>query len=199
MSSQNTLYKNLNQYQLVELAQKGDLKALEELLRNEQKNIFATFSYLSNKREDVFDLTQEAMLKVAKNLKNLKEPKHFKSWLNKIVTNLFYDELRKCSRRPDTLSIDDDNDTCGAHSIVNSIPDTKCKPNEKCISLELEEIIRAEISNLPGQFKIAIVLRELHGLSYEEIADITKSSIGTVKSRISRARSKLQDGLKSYI
>ncbi len=189
----------MTQLELVTLAQNDDLKALEELLRTEQKNIFATFSYLSNKREDVFDLTQEAMLKIAKNLKKLKEPKNFKSWINKIVTNLFYDELRKCSKRPDTLSIDDENDTCGAHSIINSIPDTKCKPNEKCISLEMEEIIRAEISNLPGQFKIAIVLREFQGLSYEEIAEITKSSIGTVKSRISRARSKLQDGLRNYI
>ncbi len=199
MSSQNTPYKTMTQLELVTLAQNDDLKALEELLRTEQKNIFATFSYLSNKREDVFDLTQEAMLKIAKNLKKLKEPKNFKSWINKIVTNLFYDELRKCSKRPDTLSIDDENDTCGAHSIINSIPDTKCKPNEKCISLEMEEIIRAEISNLPGQFKIAIVLREFQGLSYEEIAEITKSSIGTVKSRISRARSKLQDGLRNYI
>ena len=67
------------------------------------------------------------------------------------------------------------------------------------MSTELEKIIKTEIQNLPEQFRIAIILRELQGLSYEEIAEATNSSIGTVKSRIARARGKLQEELKSYI
>jgi len=63
----------------------------------------------------------------------------------------------------------------------------------------LEKIIKEAILALPEQFRIAIVLRELQGLSYEEIAEATNSSVGTVKSRIARARGKLQDGLKTYI
>ena len=192
-------YKKMGTDELIVLAQNDDIKALEELLRTEQRNVFATFSYLTHKRQDVADLTQEALLRVAKNIKNLKNPKHFKSWLNQIVTHLFYDELRKISRKPDIISIDAETDNETGFSIKNILPDTKCKPAEKCISSELEEIIKDKIRSLPRQFRIAIVLRELQGLSYDEIATATQSSIGTVKSRIARARTKLQDGLKNYI
>ena len=192
-------YKKMNIEELIALAQQDDMKALEEILRMEQKNIFATFSYLTHKREDISDLTQEALLRVAKNLKNLKNPKYFKSWLNQIVTHLFYDELRKVSKKPNIISIDDEIESDTTFSIKNILPDTKCKPPEKCMSGELESVIKSKINNLPKQFRIAIVLRELQGLSYDEIAEVTKSSVGTVKSRISRARLKLQESLKSYI
>lgn len=185
--------------ELVVLAQQDDFKALEELIRNEQKNIFATFSYLTKKRENVADLTQEALLRVAKNIKNLKNPKNFRSWLNQIVTHLFYDELRKKARKPDIVSIDDEIDEENQFTIKSTLADKKCKPPEKCITSEIEEIIKEHIMNLPDPFRIAIVLRELQGLSYEEIAEATNANVGTVKSRISRARLKLQDGLKGYI
>ena len=199
MSSNKLQYRKMTTEELVVLSQQNDLKALEELIRREQKNVFATFSYLAKKRENVADLTQEALLRVAKNLNSLKNPKHFKSWLNQIVTHLFYDELRKSARKPDIISMDEENDEDSNFSLKSIIPDKKCKPPEKCISSELEQIIKAAIRALPEQFRIAIVLRELQGLSYEEIAEATNSSVGTVKSRISRARLKLQDGLKSYI
>ena len=192
-------YKKMSTEELVILSQQNDLKALEELIRREQKNIFTAFSYLSQKRENVADLTQEALLRLAKNIHNLKNPKLFKSWLNQIVTNLFYDELRKSQRRPDIISIDDEDNDNPALSIKFQLPDKKCKPPEKCISSELEKIIKSAILELPEPFRVAIILRELQGLSYEEIAEATNASIGTVKSRIARARGKLQDGLKSYI
>ena len=197
--SHKNLYKNMTIPELVEASQNDNFDALEELLRSEQKEIFATFMYLSNKRQDVADLTQEALLRIAKNIKNLKNPKNFKSWVNQIVTHLFYDELRKISKKPETVSIDENLQDESLLSIKNLIPDKKCKPPEKCLFRELEDVILTEINNLPYQFRIAIVMRELQGLSYEEIAYYTKSSIGTVKSRISRARNKLQEGLKNYI
>lgn len=199
MSSHKLQYRKLTLDELVVLSQQNDFKALEELIRREQRNVFATFSYLTKKREDVADLTQEALLRVAKNIYSLKNPKHFKSWLNQIVTNLFYDELRKASRKPDIISMDEEPDENTNFSLKAIIPDKKCKPAEKCISSELEQIIKNAIRALPEQFRIVIVLRELQGLSYEEIAEATNTSVGTVKSRISRARLKLKDGLKSYI
>lgn len=192
-------YKKMSLEELVILSQQNNFKALEELIRRVQKEIFTTFSYLNKKRENVADLTQEALLKIAKNIHSLKKPKLFKSWSNQIVTNLFYDELRKTQRRPDFVSIDDENDEKNAITIKFQIPDKKCKPHEKCMSSELEKVIKDAIQQLPEQFRIAIVLRELQGLSYEEIANVTKTNVGTVKSRIARARVKLQDGLKSYI
>ena len=199
MASSKLHYKKMAQEELIVISQKNDLKALEELLRREQKNIFTTFSYLSKKRENVSDLTQEALLRIAKNIHSLKNPKTFKSWLNQIVTNLFYDELRKASKRPEIISIDETEHDGMTNPIKNQIPDKKCKPPEKCMSTELENIIKTEIQNLPEAFRVAIMLREFQGLSYEEIAVATNTSIGTVKSRIARARGKLQEELKSYI
>lgn len=189
-------YKKIPLEELIILSQQSDYKALEELIKREQRNIFATFMYLSKKRENIADLTQEALMRMARGLVNLKNPKIFKSWLNQIVTNLFYDELRKTTRKPLTVSIDNDSDEPGYY---HQIPDQKHKPAEKAMSAELDTRIKNEIKNLPEHFRIAIVLRELQGLSYDEIAEATHTSIGTVKSRIARARVKLQEGLKSYI
>lgn len=199
MSSSKLQYKKMTLEELVVFSQQDDFKALEELIRREQKNVFGAFSYLAQKRENIADLTQEALLRVAKNIKSLKNPKYFKSWLNQIVTNLFYDELRRAARKPEIISIDDELNTETKFSIKTILPDKKCKPPELCISSELEEIIKEQILNLPAPFRIAIVLRELQGLTYEEISHVTNVSVGTVKSRISRARIKLQESLRTYI
>lgn len=188
---QNIQYKKLSLEELVILSQKNDLQALEELLRREQKNIYTLFSYLSNCKNNISDWTQEALLRVAQKINTLKNPKSFHSWLNHIITNLYYDELRKQKRKPDIVPMNE--------SISSQITDTKCKPIEKCMLGELECVIKNEIQNLPEQFKIAIVLRELQGLSYEQIAYATNTNVGTVKSRIARGREKLQDSLKSYL
>lgn len=189
-------YKKIPLNELIILSQKNDYKALEELIKREQRNIFATFSYLSKTRENIADLTQEALMRMARGLANLRNPKNFKSWLNQIVTNLFYDELRKSVRKPQLISIDIEQDE---NSFGKQIPDYRHKPAEKALSAELDNTIRNEIKNLPEHFRIAIILRELQGLSYEEIAEATHTTIGTVKSRIARARIKLQDGLRHYI
>ena len=199
MSSPKLQYKKLKIEELIPLAQNDDFKALEEILRREQGGIFATFSYLSKSRENVADLTQEALLRVARNIKSLKKAQNFRSWLNQIVTNIFYDELRKTSRRPQAVSMDDEKEEGVTFSIKDVIADKRCKPYEKCIRKEVEEIVKEKIMSLPDNFRVAIVLRELQGLSYEEISEATNSNVGTVKSRISRARLKLQKELKNYI
>ena len=193
----NIAYKNLTIEELVVLAQSDDMKALEELIRKIQHDIFATLSYLLKNNENISDLTQDVLLKVAKNISNLNNPKCFNSWLNNIITNTYYDYLRKIRKKPEMLSLEY---SCQAMDtgIKVEIPDKKSKPIEKCITSECEEQIKRAIRNLPEAFRIAIVLREFQGLSYEEIANTTNSSLGTVKSRISRARIKLQEILKNY-
>ena len=190
-------YKKMSLEEIIVLSQQNDFVALEELIRREQRNVYASFSYLSNNGENVSDLTQEAMIRMAKNIGNLKNPKHFRSWLNQIVTHLYYDELRKIQRKPETVPID--SETEDTPQITFQIPDTKCKPNEKCLAGELEAIIKYSIQSLPEKFRIVIILREFQGLSYDEIATATNSNVGTVKSRIARARLKLQEDLKQYI
>lgn len=193
-------YKKFATEELVELAQKDNTEALEELIKRNQSAVYASFYYLSSECQDILDLTQEALLKMARNIKSLKEPKKFKSWLNQIVTNVFYDYIRKSNRAPQTIPIDKSDD-----EKIDSCPkiiDLPCKsknPEENTLGDELSDVIESSIHRLPSAFRLAIVLREFQGLSYEEIAEITKTNVGTVKSRIARARSKLQEDLKSYI
>lgn len=198
MTENKLLYKKMPQEELVVLSQKEDFKALEELIRRIQRDVYATLSYLVNNNDNLSDLTQEVLLKVAKNIQNLKNPNCFKGWLNHIITNSYYDELRKCKKNPETISIDYECEPLNIN-IKIEIPDNKSKPIEKCITSECERFIKSAIRELPEAFRIAIILREFQGLSYEEIAKTTNSSIGTVKSRISRARIKLQEVLKNYI
>lgn len=180
------------------MAQNDDPEALEELVKRHQSSVYASFYYLSNECQDILDLTQEALLKMAKNIKSLKEPKKFKSWLNQIVTNVFYDYIRSKNRKPQTVSIDkdDEGETCPK---VIELPSKSKSPEENTLGDELSDVIENSIHKLPDSFRLAIVLREFQGLSYEEIASITNTNVGTVKSRIARARSKLQEELKSYI
>jgi len=191
-------YKKMSIAELVVLSQNEDYKAMEELIRKIQTEVFATLSYLLKSNENLSDLTQEVLLKIAKNIQNLKNPSCFKGWMNHIITNTYYDYMRKTKRKPETVSLDY---TCEPlnFEIKIEIPDKKFKPLDKCITSECEKMIKSAIQNLPEVFRIAIILREFQGLSYEEIAQTTNSNVGTVKSRISRARIKLQEALKNYI
>lgn len=193
-------YREMNLYDLICCAQEDNYDALEELIKREQKNIFASFCYLGASKESLSDLTQEALFRMSRNIKNLKNPKLFKSWLGQIISNLFYDDLRKKQRIPDAISIDsywlndDTNDDCVLHICDNTL-----KPDERTLGRELTDVIRDTICELPEHFRLVIILRELQGLSYDEIAKITQTNVGTVKSRISRARNKLQESLKPYL
>ena len=166
-------------------AKKGNKEALEELIKREQKNVYASFYYLSPDMQDV-------LLKMAKNIHTLREPKHFKSWLNRMVANRFFDELRKKKKKLKTVSME-----CEQSAVC--IADNRLIPDEKTLENELDFVIKNSIHKLPEPFRVAIIMRELAGLSYEEIANATNSNIGTVKSRIARARNKLQEYIKPYM
>ena len=188
---QNADYKKSDMNTIIKLSQDGDIKALEELIRRIQKNVFGMFSYLTEKRQDIADLTQEALLKTAKCINSLKDTKCFKSWLNHIVTNTYYDYTRKHSK--DT-NVDVDED-----KLLEIKDKIGCEPGEKCLFSEMDKIIKYALLNLPDNLRVVIVLREFEGLSYEDISRLTNTTIGTVKSRISRARGKLQEQLKEFI
>ena len=185
--------------ELIRLAQQDNIDALEELVKRNQDSVYASFYYLSSNCEDILDLTQEALLKMARNIKKLKEPSKFKAWLNQIVSRLFYDYIRSKNRKLQTVPIDKKEDEQNDKFNVTDVPCKECTPEESSLNTELNCIIERSIHKLPDSFKLAIVLREFQGLSYEEIAQITNTNVGTVKSRISRARTKLQEDLKAYI
>ena len=183
-------YKKKELETLISLAQIGDSKAMEEIVKRVQKEVYALFYHLVDKKENVSDLTQEALFKMAKSIHQLKKTENFKTWLNQIITNIYYDFIKKYPNKFVELSEEQ----------FNEIKDKLgCEPGERCLFAEVEKIIQAAIFTLPKNLRITLVLREYEGLSYEEIAKVTNSAIGTVKSRLSRARFKLQKELKEFI
>ena len=184
-------YKDISQNELITLSQKNDLRALGELLKRIQKDVFASFCYLCRDSETVPDLTQEVLFKLSENIKSLNNPKSFKIWLNRIILNSFRDESRKRLKIPKTVDIGD--------NICNVCNESALKPFEKMFFKQTEELIKNEILKLDENCRVAIVLREFEGLSYEEISRLTNTNIGTVKSRIARGRERLHEHLKDKL
>lgn len=177
-------------------------RALEQLVKRHQKQVYISLYHLAPERNDLMDLTQEVLMRMCRSIHTLRNPKTFKYWLNRIITNLFYDTLRKNRRQLKTLSMDEpyrDDSGDGSRQARRDIPDESALPEERTLHGELDETIQHAIQQLPEHFRTVVVLRELQGLSYDEIAELTQTNLGTVKSRLARARSKLQETLKPYI
>ena len=194
-----TVYSQKSDRDLVLACQRREPQAFEELVKRHQRTVYALIYQLAPDWEDTTDLAQEVFIRVWRSINNLRNPASFRSWLTQIVTNLFYDELRKRPRKLPTVSMDDSASDEDGENPTRDIPDSSAMPEEKVLNKEVSQVIRQAMLKLPEQFRTAIVLREVEGLSYEEIAVITQTEMGTVKSRIARARTKLQELLKPYI
>jgi RNA polymerase sigma-70 factor (ECF subfamily) len=147
---------------------------------------------------DRADLVQEVWIRVYRNIHRLNDPVKFRGWLSRIATNLFYDELRKRKRTAQPLSLDAP--LALADGEVDwEIASDDPGPEENLTTREFYDQLRGAIADLPEAFRTTIVLREIQGMAYEEIAELTGVSLGTVKSRIARARLRLQTQLQSYL
>src|SRR4028119_724692 len=191
----------LSNYDLILRCQEAshpDRAAFAELLRRYQSHVDKILYHLAPDWQDRADLAQEVWIRVYRHIKRLQEPVKFRGWLSRIATNLFYDELRKRKRVSHPLSLDaprlmDDGE-------MNwEIASDKPSPDEDLTTREFYDQLREAIADLPEVFRTTIILREIEGMAYEEIAEITGASLGTVKSRIARARSRLQFQLKNYL
>jgi RNA polymerase sigma-70 factor (ECF subfamily) len=185
--------------ELIVLCQSKDSRAFEELIKRHQRTVFALLYRLAPDWSDTSDLAQEVFIRMWRSIGNLRNPSAFRSWLSQIVTNLFYDELRKRPRQLPTISMDEPLDSEEGNDATRDIRDKSAGPDELCQRNELTLIVRQAMTRLPEQFRTAIILREFEGLSYEEIALITHTEIGTVKSRIARARAKIQEMVSPYL
>jgi RNA polymerase sigma-70 factor (ECF subfamily) len=190
----------LSNYDLILRCQQGmkpDRAAFSELLRRHQTHVEKLLYHLAPDWSDRADLVQEVWIRVYRNIQRLKEPAKFKGWLSRIATNLFYDELRKRKRVQPPISLDaprqvDDGEM--NWEVATHLP----SPDQDLSNQEFYEQLNRAIAQLPETFRTTIILREIQGYSYEEIGTMTGVSIGTVKSRIARARAKLQAVLSTY-
>ncbi len=191
----------LSNYDLILRCQAGlrpERAAFAELLRRYQAHIDKVLYHLAPDWQDRADLAQEVWIRVYRNIKRLNEPIKFRGWLSRIATNLFYDELRKRKRVSTPLSLDAPR-AVGDGEMDWDIAGDNPSPEEELTTREFYEQLQEAIADLPEVFRTTIVLREIEGMPYEDIAEITGVSLGTVKSRIARARSRLQSQLQNYL
>ncbi len=191
----------LSNSELVALCQqrlRPDRPLFAELVRRYQSHVDKLLYHLAPDWSDRADLAQEVWIRVYRNIRRLNEPVKFKGWLSRIATNLFYDELRRRKRNQSTLSLDAPLNLEDG-SIDWDVATDDPGPVDAIMTSEFYDHLHRAIGDLPPAFRTTIVLREIQGLSYEEIADITEVSLGTVKSRIARARQRLQEDLQPYL
>ena len=191
-------YKDMSLTDLIEAAQASNLLALEELLRRQGNIVYSSLYHMSPTSDNIDDLSQEVLMRISRSIKTLKKKENFKFWMNQIISNVFYDDLRRKRRKPNAISIDSFYDEMSDNT-QKEIEDKAINIEEKLKNSELDIIIRNSIRGLEEHFREVVVLRELQGLSYEQISRIIGVNIGTVKSRIARARNKLQEKLKYYV
>lgn len=184
-----------NKIDLIVSCIKGDKKSLKKLIGQEQSSIYSMVFYLKKDINDINDIVQNILIKLVNNIKKLKNPLSYKSWLNHIIINTYYDYLRKNRNIKYYEKIDLNSEN---KDILHEIPDSKMTPYENVLQREIDKVIKNSISSLPERYKLPITLREIQGLSYEEISNIIKINIGTVKSRISRAREIIKSDIEKY-
>lgn len=178
---------------LIKSAMANDKNAIIQLIKQEQNNIYTTLFYLKKDENELLDIMQDVLIKLSRKITKLKNPLSFKTWLNRIIINSYYDYLRKNKKK--ITSLDSASDEEGN---ISDVADFESNPSEEVLNRELDLIIKNSIQNLPLHYKIPIALREIQGLSYDEISNITKTTIGTVKSRIARARSIIKEDINKY-
>ena len=183
----------MDEQEQIAAAQRGSLGAFNDLVRTYEQRVFNLSYRMLGDREAAADATQETFLSAYRALDRFRGGS-FKAWLLRIAANACYDQLRVLQRRPTQsldhmLSHDDGEDT----ALDLPSHDRTTDPEDRALQSELSREIQQALAQLPPDQRLALILLDVHGLSYDEIAGATNTNLGTVKSRISRARYKMRD------
>ena len=185
----------LTEKKLVKRSLQGDIQAFEELVAQYQNKIYKlAYRYMGNE-EDAYDMAQEVFIKAFRSLHTFEGTSSFSTWIYRVASNVCLDELRRRKRKIVPISLDEALATKDGDTIEIEIADKSPTPDilyeKKEFSLSIQEVL----DEMKAEQKSVIILRDLMELSYEEIAEVEKCSLGTVKSRISRARNVLKEKL----
>ncbi len=181
----------MDEARTIKEAQQGSISAFNQLVMAYQGTAYNVAYRVIGDRDAAADACQDAFVKAYKAI-NQYRGGSFKSWLMRIVTNTCYDQIRYKSRRP-ANSLEDMTENSGADSV--KLVNGNERPEERVLRGELNNLLQVGISQLPEDQQIVLVLNDVQGFSYQEIAEIIDQPLGTVKSRLSRARRRLRDFL----
>lgn len=181
---------NLQEASLIEESKAGNTDSFELLIAQHQKKVFNLAYRVLGNMEDANDVAQEALIKAYKGIKNFKGKSSFSTWLYTIVNNTCIDFIRK-NRKNNVIYLDKEYET-EKGSYKMELSSNEDAPEEILEKKEVQNLVRQSINELSDDHKKVIILRDIQGFSYKEIAQILNCSEGTVKSRISRARENLK-------
>jgi RNA polymerase sigma-70 factor (ECF subfamily) len=186
--------------ELVELVQKGDRAAFRILVQRYERKVYGIAYGMVRNEDDAMDVAQEAFLKVHRYIDRFQGASNFYTWLYRIVVNLCIDFIRK-SRKVKQVDYDDSLSHEAGREISEGkiIGTTFRDPLSNLTSQELGDEIKKALDALSDKHKEVILLREIEGFSYQEIADLLEISVGTVMSRLHHARQNLQRSLRRYM
>lgn len=179
---------------LIKQSISGDIQSFETLINRYQKMAYNVAYRILGNEEDAKDMTQEALIKVFRNLKSFRMDSSFSTWLYRIVMNTCKDHLRK--NKVKVISMDQSYDV-GDGEVQMEFEDQGLKPDEVLVSKETQSEVQEALMVVSEKNRIVVVLRDIKGFSYSEISDIVNIPIGTIKSRISRGRQELKTILLS--
>lgn len=180
---------------LLEWAKAGDMGAFEQLIEGYQRRIFNICLRMLCNYDDASDLSQEVLIRIYKSIMNFKEQSSFSTWIYRITTNVCLDEIRRRKNKK-TISLDEEI-KLDEGEMKRQIESDEPTPEDIAEKEELKKLVNDAIAILSEEHRIVIVLRDIQGLSYEEIAKALNLPEGTVKSRINRARLALKNILSS--
>lgn len=175
------------------------IEKFEEVAVPHMDALYRTALRLTRNEKDAEDLVQEVFLRAFKSFQQFRLGTNIKAWLFKIMTNLHINRYQKTARRPASLSYDDIEDFYLYNRIVED-PESPRRQDveEEILNSFLDSEVKEAIEKLPYEFKITVILADIEGFHYQEIADILSCPIGTVRSRLSRGRKLLQKYLWDY-
>lgn len=179
-----------NEMALIRRVQRGDQTAFAELLEAYEKPVYNLCLRMTGNPEDAADMTQEAFLKVWRGAAQYQFESSFSTWLYRLTSNVCIDFLRSKKRRQTvSLTVEEEQDGTQELEIADSAP----LPEEQVLHSETKREIAAAMEALEEDFRLILTLRLVENLSYEQIADVMELKVGTVKSRLARARMKLKN------
>ncbi len=181
---------------LIQSAQQGDLDAFNTLILHYQDAVFNTALRILGDEDLAQDAAQEAFLSAFRNLATFRGGS-FKAWIMRTVTNACYDELRRRKRRP-TIPLEPNSSNGEEIDSPKWLADSSMTPAEKAEANELEHTIQRCLDTLPADFRTVIVLADIQGMDYSEIAAAVRAPLGTIKSRLARARLRLRECLRGF-
>jgi RNA polymerase sigma-70 factor (ECF subfamily) len=171
-----------------------------DLVKQYQTLIYQHAFYLLNDPDDAKDVTQETFIKAWRNVDDLRL-ETVQSWLLKCANNQCIDLLRRRRFQAPLAKGDDAEFETLLYHKLDAAPSglSEASPEDLCVKQELQRLVQQAIAQLPLHFRTALVMREIEGLSFEEIAGVLRQPVGTVKSNVFRARQKLRDTLKKLL